>query len=260
MSVMVSSVAFGNILGIVLNAWLITRFGISYAFFVPGVITIAFCMLNLFFTRKVAFEEKTKNVHVPFLSLLRNKEILKMTLPAAFHGIMKENISLWMTVFIVERYAVDLSTSSYYVLIIPTIGLLGRLLYPGALRLLGENENFVSCAGFIICIVASAVLCLDGVGILAAALSLGLVYTAVSMINTSFLSIYPLRYAKTHNEVAVSGIMDFATYFGGGISGVLYGIVIKFFGYVPMFASWAVISAISLAVILKINKNEGVII
>ena len=173
-----------------------------------------------------------------------------MIFPAAFHGVMKENISLWMTVFIVDRYAVDLNTSSYYVLLIPMIGLVGRVLYPIVFRACGEKEHKVSAIGFFVCALAAAVLWIGKPGIFAAALSLGLIYTAVSMINTSFLSIYPLHYAKTHNEAAVSGIMDFATYLGAGISGAVYGVVIKHFGYTPMFLSWTVISVLSL-VILK---------
>ena len=257
MSVMVSSVAVGNILGIVINTWLITRLGISYAFFLPGAVTILLCIATMLATKPIVFEEEIKKEHTPFLSLLKRKELLEMTFPAAFHGIMKENISLWMTVFIVDRYAVDLNTSSYYVLLIPVIGLIGRLLYPIVFRLLRENENYVSCVGFGICIIAAVLLWWGRIGILVSALALGLIYTAVSMINTSFLSIYPLRYAQTGNEAAVSGIMDFATYLGAGISGAVYGVVIKHFGYTPMFASWAVVSVISLVVIIKINKKEG---
>ena len=48
--------------------------------------------------------------------------------------------------------------------------------------------------------------------------------------------------------------MDFATYLGGGISGVIYGVVIKHFGYLPMFVSWAVLSILSVLLIIRINS------
>lgn len=129
------------------------------------------------------------------------------------------------------------------------------MIYPAVFRLLGDNENNVSCVGFVVCIAAAALLWYGKTGILASVLALGLIYTAVSMINTSFLSIYPLHYSSTHNEAAVSGIMDFATYLGGGIASAVYGIVIKHFGYSPMFASWVIISAVSLLVIKASKKN-----
>lgn len=251
MSVMVTSVAVGNILGIALNTWIITRLGVSYAFFIPGAITIIFCIVTFFATRDIPPSAEKRTEHLSFISLLRQRELLKMIAPAAFHGVMKENISLWMTVFIIDQYAVDLGTSSYYILLIPAIGLVGRLLYPLAFRVFHEQESSVSAMGFFICTIASAVLITEKANIFLGAFALGVIYTAVSMINTSFLSIYPLRYTKTHNEAAVSGIMDFATYLGAGISSAIYGVVIKSFGYLPMFYSWIAISLISIVILWK---------
>ena len=51
------------------------------------------------------------------------------------------------------------------------------------------------------------------------------------------LSIYPLRYTNEGSYAGVSGILDFATYFGAGVSSAIYGVVIKHFEYLPMSAS-----------------------
>ena len=82
-----------------------------------------------------------------------------------------------------------------------------------------------------------------------AVLALSAIYTAASMINTSMLSIYPLRFVQSGNVASVSGIMDFATYLGAGIASAAYGVVIKQFGYLPMFLSWLVISVISVTIL-----------
>ena len=66
------------------------------------------------------------------------------------------------------------------------------------------------------------------------------------MINTSFLSIYPLRYLESGNVSSVSGVMDFSTYLGAGIASMCYGVVIEYFVYVPMFVSWAVLSVVGI--------------
>ena len=50
--------------------------------------------------------------------------------------------------------------------------------------------------------------------------------------------------------------MDFATYLGAGVSSVIYGAVIKHFGYLPMFISWAMISVISMALIVKAERTQ----
>lgn len=55
--------------------------------------------------------------------------------------------------------------------------------------------------------------------------------------------------------MSVSGIMDFVTYLGAGLSSVVYGFV----GYLPMFASWAVVSVVSLTVLARLiygSKKE----
>ncbi len=256
-SVMVTSVAMGNILSILINTYLITNFGTRFAFIVPGILTAILGLLVFLSTKHIKpSTEQTDKKHISMWSLIKTKSVFTMTVPAFLHGVMKDNISLWMAVFIVDRYCVDLTTSSYYILLIPIIGFIGRLAYPAAYRICKNRENTVSLLGFILCAAAAVVLCFPGVGMIYAVLCLSLIYAAVSMINTSILSIYPLHYLETGNVASVSGVMDFATYLGAGVSGVIYGVVIKHFGYLPMFLSWAVISLISMVLIQRIEKEK----
>ncbi len=253
-SAMVTSVAMGNILGIVINTFLITKLGVRFAFAVPGILTLILGAAVFFTTKSIKPPAQTAKKHISMWQLLKNKELVTMCAPAMFHGVMKENISLWMTVYVVDKYSVDLSTSSYYILLIPVIGFIGRTIYPAVYKMCREKENTVSLVGFIISVLAAVTICISGVGMICAVLCLSVIYAAVSMINTSILSIYPLHYLKTGNVASVSGIMDFATYLGGGISGVIYGVVIKHFGYLPMFVSWAVLSILSVLLIIRINS------
>lgn len=257
-SVMVTSVAMGNILAILINSWLITKLGTSYAFAVPGFLTLILGLAVLFSTKSIPSPQKEAKKHISMWNLLKNKEVLAMGVPAVFHGVMKENISLWMAVFVVDKYCVDLSSSSYYILLIPFVGFVGRTLYPFFYKLCKDRENTVSLVGFFLCIAASLLLCTGRGNLISGVLAMSVIYAAVSMINTSILSIFPLHYVSTGNVASISGIMDFATYLGGGIASFIYGIVIKSYGYVPMFASWCVISLISVWFILKFaNKKEA---
>ena len=254
-SIMVTSTATGNIISILLNTYLITKFGVRFAFIVPGILTIILAGAVLLLTRGVEKRENVNNsAHISIFKLVQNKEILAMSVPAMMDGVMKENISLWMTVYVVYKFETDLSTSSYYILLIPIIGFIGRAAYTSVFKLCRENENTVSIIGFTLCTLSSAVICFSGIGMIASVLCLSVVYAAASMINTSILSIYPLRSAKTGNVASVSGVMDFATYLGGGIASMIYGIVIDRFGYTPMFVSFAVISVVSILFILMINS------
>ena len=131
-----------------------------------------------------------------------------MLVPAMAHGVMKENISLWMVLFIIDRFQVDLEASAYFVLFIPVVGLIGRLLYPLCYRLCREREHQVSTFGFIACTIFSLLLCFAATSPVVAVLYLSLIYTAVSLINTSLLSIYPIRFLKSGNVASVSGLMS----------------------------------------------------
>ena len=138
-------------------------------------------------------------------------------------------------------------------MLIPVIGLAGRLSYPLALKASRERENTVALFGFGLCLVASVLLLFPSFGLVSAVIALGAVYAASSMVNTSITSIYPMRYLDSGNVSSVSGLLDFASYLGAGISGAVYGVVIKSHGYVPMFVSWIVAAAVSIVALLLVN-------
>ena len=136
-SVMVSSVATGNILAIIITTALITKLGLRFAFIVPGAINILLGIAVYFATRRIKPDVKIEKSHISMWELIRTKEIALVCIPSMFHGVMKENISLWMTVYVVDTYFVDLSTSSYYILLIPVLGFIGRTIYPALYNMFG---------------------------------------------------------------------------------------------------------------------------
>ena len=259
-SYIVTSVAMGNILGIVLNTVVINQFGARFAFIIPGGLTLVFCALIILATRKVKCDVNVKKEHKPMLQLFKEKEMKLAIIPALLHGVMKDNISLWMTVFFVDTYNIDLSKTAGFILFIPIIGFFGRLVYPACYKFFKEDEHKVSVFGFLVCFIAALPICFK-VHEIIAVLCLSLIYTAASVINTSMLSIFPMHYIKTGNVSSVSGIMDFATYFGAGLGSVVYGFVIDNTGkYALMYASWAVISLVSIFILkplIKNSKKEG---
>ena len=192
-SLMVTSVAAGNVLAIILNTAFISAFGVRYAFIVPGALTLILGCAVLLTTKSISAPGGEKK-HLSLFGLLKDRETRLMLVPAMAHGVMKENISLWMVLFIIDRFQVDLEASAYFVLFIPVVGLIGRLLYPLCYRLCREREHQVSTFGFIACTIFSLLLCFAATSPVLAVLYLSLIYTAVSLINTSLLSIYPIRF------------------------------------------------------------------
>ena len=139
-SYMATTVASGNLVGILLNSALISRFGLAWAFVVPGGITLLMSLLVVCNTRHIQPGVSRKE-NQNFGKLLQNASVRHMMFPALIHGVLKDNISLWMAVYIMDSFGVNLEQSSYYILLIPTLGFLARLLAPEIYRLAGERER-----------------------------------------------------------------------------------------------------------------------
>jgi len=254
-SVMVTSVATGTILGIILNTALINSFGVAFAFLIPGAITLLLAVCIVVSNKQLVCETNTEKKQVSFFALFKDKRIRTVTLPAFFHGAIKDNISLWMTVYFVAKFEIDLNKSSLFVLFIPSVGLLGRLVYMPFFRLCKENEHRVSVLSFILCAVLSLVMCVANHP-LVAAIALGLIYAVISLINTSMLSIFPIAFSAVGKQGSVSGLMDFITYGGASVASLVYGFSIEHLGYNSMYISWIVICIFSTAILYKFATKK----
>lgn len=244
-SYMGTTSACGNLVGILLNSALINRYGLAWAFVIPGGITLVMSFLVVCNTRHIrpAVQQEQKQ---PFAGLLRNATVRRMVLPSMIHGVLRDNVSLWMAVYVMDVFGVNLEQSSYYILLIPALGFLAKMVAPELYRLAGESENQVLSWGFVVCGVSSLMLVFRAASPWMAVACLSLVYMAVSVINAFLLSFFPLQFAREGAVASVSGIMDFATYLGTGISSMVFGILIEGYGYGAMFAVWAVLSGICL--------------
>ncbi len=253
----VTSVATGNILSILLNGWLITTFGVEYAFVVPGLLTLLLGGAVCFVTKGIEPTPKVVSERTPLWKLLKDIDMIKTLFLAITQGVMKENISLWMAVYVVDTYLIDLSTSSYYILMIPAIGFVGRVLFPAIYKLCKDNENRAMGYSFVVCLLCTMPLCFGKSNVAVAVLCLSFIYAASSVVNTALASVFPMRYASSGNVGAVSGVTDFVAYLGAGIASAIYGVVIENFGYLPMFISWIVISVASILVARTLFKKKS---
>ena len=249
-SYMATTVAAGNLVGILLNTGLINRYGTAWAFLVPGGITLTMSLLVALNTHPVQ-PPVVQSTNRGFSLLLKKREVQKMLLPALIHGVLKDNISLWMTVYIMDSFGVDLQQSSGYVLLIPTVGFFARILAPELYRMVKERDRPLLMWGFAFSVGGALLLVFCAYSAWLAIAYLSLIYTAVSVMNGCFLSFFPMRFAKEGYVASVSGIMDFATYLGTGLSSIFYGMMIERFGYGAMFFSWAVLCSLGLLLLRK---------
>ena len=164
-----------------------------------------------------------------------------------------------MAVYFLDHFSVDLEKTAWFVLLIPTFGLLGRLAYPFLYKLVKGNEHTVSILSFVCSALVCIPLLLPGVTPLVATLCLSMLFAFISMINSSILSIFPLRFAAKNMVASVSGLTDFATYLGAAIGSAVYGFWLKDGHYDRMFLSWVVLCILSVLILLlqyPIRKEE----
>ena len=180
----------------------------------------------------------------------------KAVWPSLLHGMIKDSVSLWMTVFFADRYGLDLGQMAFYILFIPVIGLIARIAYPFFYRILGEDEEKTALYALLVTAAASAFL-LSGIGgPVPAIVCLSLIYAATSMVNTSYISVFPIRYAETGNVASASGLLDFVTYLGHGIGSLLFGFLIARCGYGIMFALWCAAAVLAAGIIRFVRAER----
>ena len=257
-SFLATSVATGNLIGILLSTVLISKGSVKLAFLVPGLLAVAMAVAAWSVLRQITAPLPVSNgKRTSIGGLFRDRGLQLALIPSLLHGVIKDNVSLFMTAFFVDRYAVDLEASAMFVLFVPLLGLLGRLVYTPIYQLCRQREHRVSILCFIVCLLASATLLFGGVGPVLAAVCLSLLYAGTSMVNTSMVSIFPLPYAENGNLALVSGIIDFSVYGGAALGSAVFGLVIGRTGsYAPMFAAWAAVSVLSLVVLFYMERPK----
>lgn len=191
-SILVSSVGAGSILGVFLATAAIHFGSVRNAFLWPGFLALLiFFVVLLLFSPSCSFPSYRKEKTV---APLFTPDLLLLLAAAMCHGVLKDNINLWAASYFMETFHVDLITMSFYVFAIPFLGLAGRLLYPPLYRLLGGNEHRVSLFSLALAACLLLPLCSGRLPLIPAAVCLSITAAAISLANTSFLTIYPMRY------------------------------------------------------------------
>jgi len=273
LSSVVSTVAAGQVAGILFSLLFLNNLGLRWAFILPGLFTFAMA-LTVFLTYPLVdggkedpgvaqkAQKKKAKIENPFrrmAELMKIPEVRLAMIPSAFMGLMKDNATLWMTVYFVDTYGIDLNATTGFVLFIPLVGLGARLLFPVFLKLAKNNEHLVSLYTFAGSLVAS-VLLVTVKNSLVAVICLSMVYACMSLTNSSMLSIFPARYAARGCMAAISGVLDFVAYLGAGLGSTVFGLTIDTFGYGFMYASWAVMSVAGFLImqkLLRVQKNTA---
>lgn len=257
-ALMTTSIPVGNIAGYLLSSYLCAGPGWRTAFYVPGILCILSGIAARVILKDVELKAPAASETAGFGSIQKEipkQDVYGKLIPAFLHGLIKDNSSFWLPTILAMQYLVKSEVTGLLVVIVPCIGFVGRLAYPAALKAADDDEEKVSLWCFIVTGICSALL-ITGIGspVLVSVL-IGVIYAATSMINTTFLSVYPIRFADRGCTATISGIMDFLTYLGASAGSAVFGIMASRLGYGSLYVSWTVIAALAVILLLTGRKK-----
>lgn len=256
---LVSSVAVGSILGLWLAARCASMESAAVCFFIPGGITLlmAFATALFFADAKGKKQERSETMGQALLRIFGESKFRWMTVPAIAHGMIKDNINVWLAIYFVDTYGIDLKKIAGFIFLVPVFAFLGRILYLPIYRAV-KNEYIISMLSFGLCGISAVVLCIKSLPAALALLCLGMISALVSMINTHLLSTFPAEFSGQNHISFIASIMDMLTYGGAGIGSLCFGVLILHFGYESMFLIWtgaSILSVLFLFHCYRLNKK-----
>lgn len=260
---MSSSVAFGSIAGLVTASAIAGTLGAAMCFYIPAFISLLLGSASVIFfpkdkDRPFISKNDTGSAKILKLSELANDvEFRRKILPAFLHGIIKDNINVWIAIYFTSEFGIDVSSIAGYVFIAPLMGFAGRLLFPFLFRKSGGRGAQIASGGFAVSMLVSFILLNKSISPIFAAVSLGVLSAMISMINVHFLADFPTEYADRGGISTVSSMMDVFTYCGAGLGSLIFGVMIPAFGFNSMFIVWIIASALSAFFLIKFRDSSS---
>ena len=230
---------------------------LSACFVIPGLFSLVMAMVvQLFFLDSPGKKQESIALGKAIGAIVHKSEFRQIMFPAMAHGMIKDNINVWLALYFVDCYQTEISGIAGFIFIVPLFALAGRFLYPVFYRLV-KNDYRVTALAFALATAANILLAMGKLNMAGAVLCLGADSALVSVINTFMLSQFPSVIADDTLSFAAS-IMDLVTYGGAGMGSVLFGFLIGKYGFQAMFFIWTAVSLVSSVIMYLVRKEEEV--
>lgn len=254
----ITCTSVGMIVGLLAATYLSQRWSVTSCFLLAGLIPLgmACAVLGSIRHNTAAIDAKAKqSVLESIVTLWKSPEFRTNIFPAITNGLIKDNINVWLVIYFMDQFGADLKAMSGFMLFVPVMIFIGKIIFPPLNRLLG-SEVRVSIVSFAAAVVALIPLILGTVTPLIAMICLGVTSAMTSAINTHLL-IPPPSYAKTGNIALCASLMDTLVYGGAGIGSLFFGLMIARWGYGSMFLTWAAASLISMLIYVVTERKKS---
>ena len=253
-----ATIALGSIVGLLVAGLCLNTWGVRTCFLVPSIVSavMAVSVRLMFFDAPGHRGKGSRGFVETVTDMFRMRDFRRMIFPAMAHGMIKDNINVWLALYFVDVYGVDIKAVAGCVFFIPAFSLLGKMGYPMLYKKLGDAYK-VSGLAFIVCAAASFVVCTGALPMAPAMACLGIVAAFIASINTHMLAGFPAEVAKDNNLSFASSIMDLLTYGGAGLGSLVFGVLIHRFGYGSMFILWAIGSVLASVVMFRMMSEKS---
>lgn len=251
----------GHLLAWTAGGWLAGRWGWPYAFWAPAALFAAMAGVWWWGIRSspeaagFAPSREAGRAAAPpppaigdiLRSLLRSSHLRWAALTCALASMIKDGLNLWAPTLLVDGLGMRVAAAAWAASVLPLLGLVGSALAGWSSDRFFRSRESPGIVGFSL-LIAGAML-----GLMAATgsgspapvvLLLGVCGVAIYGINSLLLTSLPLSFA---NVAAVAGFLDFASYVGGGISGLAAGQLLDGYGWSAVFGYWLAATVLAAA-------------
>ncbi len=249
-----TSMTVGYLLAWGLSGRLTATAGWRPAFIVPGIFIFLYSFIWLLKTRKlhtakiINVNESSDNPSfqnsynkITMIDLLIGKRLWLIACVCMTQGIIKESISMWGPIFIMERNNIDISALPSIIIIIPLINFLGLLLAGHINKLLHNKEKITILIMYLICTLMIVILAIaKNMTLLLSVIITGGISASMFGANSMLLGVIPMNYTKYHRSSSAAGFLDFCSYVAAGVSSTVVGLLASSTGWSTVINFWLV--------------------
>ena len=261
---MQSSMTIGYLLAWGLSGKIVVTAGWKWAFWLPGITLMIFSFIWLISLgnlnkekTNIVQKETIKIKKIPFWKMTASTGLWFVFITCIAQGIVKEGINLWGPLLLKETQNLDLKSTVGYIIIIPIISFFGSILASWLNKLLKYREKIVIFILMTSSIFTIIMFFIYGKyspigGALLLATTSGLIHGTNSML----LTIIPLNFVKNGRVSSVAGFLDFSSYIGAGLSGILTGLISDSWGWNGVIIVWVGAIVVGTVSILIANTYD----
>ncbi|OQY34425.1 MAG: hypothetical protein B6241_04810 [Spirochaetaceae bacterium 4572_59] len=244
----------------------------QYAFWIPGAIVLIYSFIWLInmknhpedvglvspnhYQRKV----EGQNGAISLIKIIKDTKLWLIAIACIAQGVIKDGITLWGPTFLLQTQDLDPKIIMVLSLFIPFLSLLGIFFAGWLNEKLGFQEKRTIKYLIMGAIFNTFILYLySSVNVYVSTLAISFAAAFMYGANSLLLTIIPLKYLKYHKVSAVAGFLDFSSYMGAALTGVLTGFMVDKFGWTSIFLLWSVFAVsgiVSIAISGKYEKQS----